>query len=58
MQGDPLGGFTLEPGHYRIWVDRLRGRFPTAALAVLLEGGYAPDRVAAGVVEVAGALAA
>jgi acetoin utilization deacetylase AcuC-like enzyme len=57
MLGDPLGGFTLEPEHYRVWVHRLRTRFPSVPLAVLLEGGYAPERVAAGVVEVASALA-
>lgn len=56
MHGDLLGGFTLEPHHYRIWVERIRDRFPAAPLAAVLEGGYVPARVAAGVVEVAAAL--
>jgi acetoin utilization deacetylase AcuC-like enzyme len=58
MRGDLLGGFTLEPEHYRHWVERLRERFAGAALAVALEGGYVPSRVAAGTLEVARALAA
>ncbi|MEZ4587385.1 MAG: histone deacetylase [Gemmatimonadales bacterium] len=56
MQGDLLGGFTLEPEHYVEWVDRLRERFPATPLAAVLEGGYVPRRVAAGVVAVASAL--
>ena len=50
MLGDPLGGFTLEPEHYAIWVERMRGRFPAVPLVALIEGGYAPTRLAAGVV--------
>jgi len=57
MQGDLLGGFTLEPEHYVEWVDRLRQQFPNTPLAVVLEGGYVPRRLAAGVVAVARALA-
>ena len=49
MRDDPLGGFTLEPPHYADWVARLRGRLPGTPIAGLLEGGYRPERVAAGV---------
>ena len=48
MKGDPLGGFTLEPGHYADLTRRLRERFPRAPIVGLLEGGYAPSRVADG----------
>lgn len=58
MRGDLLGGFTLEPEHYRAWVDRIRQAFPAAPLAVLLEGGYVPTRVADGVLAVVEGLAA
>lgn len=50
LRGDPLGGFTLEPPDYAEWVRRLRRRCPEAALVGVLEGGYAPDRLADGVV--------
>ncbi len=56
MQGDPLGGFTLEPEHYGLWLQRLRERFPDAPIVALLEGGYAPARVAEGVVATLAAL--
>lgn len=56
MQGDPLGGFTLEPPHYAEWTTRIRERFPDAPVVGLMEGGYAPDRLAAGVVATLGAL--
>src|ERR671913_2424082 len=46
MNGDPLGGFTLEPIHYTELTRRLRERFPRAPIVGLLEGGYAPSRVA------------
>jgi acetoin utilization deacetylase AcuC-like enzyme len=48
MAGDPLGGFTLEPRHYAELTRRLRERFAGAPIVGLLEGGYAPSRVAAG----------
>jgi acetoin utilization deacetylase AcuC-like enzyme len=48
MRGDPLGGFTLEPGHFACWVDRLRAGWPDTPIAAMLEGGYAPGRVAEG----------
>lgn len=50
LQGDPLGGFTLEAEDYATWTTRLRERFPDAPVVGLLEGGYAPDRLADGVV--------
>jgi len=49
MQGDPLGGFTLEPGHYAEWVERLRAHLPGVPVAGVLEGGYEPGRLAEGV---------
>jgi acetoin utilization deacetylase AcuC-like enzyme len=49
MADDPLGGFTLEPVHYAQLVERLRTRLPAAPIVSLLEGGYAPVRVAEGV---------
>ena len=56
MRGDPLGGFTLEAEHYAEWTRRLRERFPRAPLAMVMEGGYAPDRLAAGVLATVRAL--
>jgi acetoin utilization deacetylase AcuC-like enzyme len=50
MAGDPLGGFTLEPEHYADLTRRLRDRFPSVPIVGTLEGGYVPDRLAAGVV--------
>jgi acetoin utilization deacetylase AcuC-like enzyme len=58
MRGDPLGGFTLEPEHYALWITRLRERFIDVPIVALLEGGYAPARLAAGVVATVEALAA
>lgn len=49
MRGDPLGGFSLEPWHYAEWVARLRALLPGVPLAGVLEGGYAPARLADGV---------
>ncbi len=49
MQGDPLGGFTLEPRHFAEWVQRLRTRLRGVPIAGMLEGGYLPGRVAEGV---------
>lgn len=48
MRGDPLGGFTLEPGHYADLTRRMRERLPDAAIVGLLEGGYIPSRLADG----------
>lgn len=50
LRGDPLGGFTLEPEDYATWTTRLRERFPDIPLVGLMEGGYAPARLADGVV--------
>jgi len=50
MRGDPLAGFTLEPGHYADLTRRLRTRWPGAPFAAMLEGGYAPERLADGVI--------
>ncbi|MBW8839544.1 MAG: histone deacetylase, partial [Gemmatimonadetes bacterium] len=49
MSGDPLGGFTLEPEHYRDLTIRLRHRLPGVPIVCLLEGGYVPTRLAEGV---------
>ena len=57
MRGDPLGGFTLEPEHYATWIGRLRARFPVVPIVALMEGGYAPSRLADGVVATITALA-
>jgi acetoin utilization deacetylase AcuC-like enzyme len=48
MAGDPLGGFTLEPRHYRVLTERLRERMPGAPILGTLEGGYVPGRLAKG----------
>jgi histone deacetylase 6 len=48
MAGDPLGGFTLEPRHYRILTERLRERMPETPIVGTLEGGYVPGRLAKG----------
>jgi acetoin utilization deacetylase AcuC-like enzyme len=57
MAGDPLGGFTLEPDHYAEWTRRIRTRLPGVPVLSLLEGGYAPTRVAEGVLAHVQALA-
>jgi acetoin utilization deacetylase AcuC-like enzyme len=57
MEGDPLGGFTLEPVHFADWVGRLRTTFPTAPMVALMEGGYLPARLADGVLATVAALA-
>jgi acetoin utilization deacetylase AcuC-like enzyme len=56
MRGDPLGGFTLEPSHYAALTQRLRDRLAGVPIVGLLEGGYIPERVSAGVAETVGAL--
>jgi acetoin utilization deacetylase AcuC-like enzyme len=57
MRGDPLGGFTLEPEHFAIWIGRMRERFAGVPIVALMEGGYAPQRLADGVVATVNALA-
>ncbi len=56
MKNDPLAGFTLEPEHYADLTRRLRTRWPAAPFAATLEGGYAPSRLADGVLAHLGAL--
>ena len=56
MTGDPLGGFTLEPGHYADLTRRIRERLPRAPIVGLLEGGYTPSRIAEGAMAHIGAL--
>ena len=56
MRGDPLGGFTLEPADYATWTSRIRERFPRAPLIGVMEGGYAPARLAEGVAATVGGL--
>ena len=56
MAGDPLGGFTLEPGHYADLTVRVRERLPQTPVVGLLEGGYVPSRLADGVLAHIGAL--
>jgi acetoin utilization deacetylase AcuC-like enzyme len=50
MSGDPLGGFTLEPGHYGALMETLLARCPGQPVVGLLEGGYNPSRLADGVI--------
>ena len=49
MLDDPLGGFTLEPMHYAQLTMRLRERLPDVPIVSLMEGGYDPVRLAAGI---------
>ena len=49
MLGDPLGGFTLEPEHYALWIQRIREHLVDVPIVGVMEGGYAPARLAAGV---------
>jgi len=57
MRGDPLGGFTLEPRHYAQLCEQLRSRLPGVPIVALLEGGYAPELLAAGALATLQALA-
>ena len=57
LAGDPLGGFTLEPEDMAFWTRALRERLGTAPVAMVLEGGYRLDLLAAGVRAVVRALA-
>ncbi len=56
MLGDPLGGFTLEPDDFGTWTTRLRERFAGTPVVALMEGGYVPSRLAAGVLATVRAL--
>jgi acetoin utilization deacetylase AcuC-like enzyme len=60
LAGDPLGGLLLEPEHLHALTLELLERAERHAagrLALMLEGGYRPDRVGAAVREVVRALA-
>jgi acetoin utilization deacetylase AcuC-like enzyme len=57
MRGDPLGGFTLEPGHYADLTTRVRERLPEIPIVGMLEGGYIPSRLAEGALAHLAALA-
>lgn len=53
LSGDPLGGFTLEIPDFELLTDELVSRANTwckGRVVSVLEGGYAPDRVAAAAV--------
>lgn len=54
LAGDPLAGFTLEPEDYATWTRSLRAL--GIPMASVLEGGYAPGRVAAAAAAHVGAL--
>ena len=49
LHGDPLGGFTLEPGDIARWTTAFRDRVSPAPVVGVLEGGYRLDLLAAGV---------
>src|SRR5438046_1121310 len=48
LNGDPLGGFTLEPEDMARWTALLRERVAPAPVVCVLEGGYRLDLLAAG----------
>jgi acetoin utilization deacetylase AcuC-like enzyme len=60
LAGDPLGGFTLEPSHIAGITERLVVRakdWCAGRVVSVMEGGYEPDRVAAGAMAHLSALA-
>jgi acetoin utilization deacetylase AcuC-like enzyme len=60
LRGDPLGHLLLEPAHLHQATRMLMERAQSSAqgrVAIVLEGGYAPPRLAHGVVDVVRALA-
>ena len=57
LDGDPLGGFTLEPEDMAGWTVAFRERAGNAPVVALLEGGYRVDLLAQGVQAVVAALA-
>lgn len=57
LNGDPLGGFTLEPEDLAGWTRAFRDRAGTAPVIAVLEGGYRIDLLAAGVQAMVAALA-
>jgi acetoin utilization deacetylase AcuC-like enzyme len=58
LRGDPLGGLHLEPADLHAATLRIREHCTSAEgrMVVALEGGYAPERTALGVVDVLRAL--
>jgi acetoin utilization deacetylase AcuC-like enzyme len=48
LDGDPLGGFTLEPDDMARWTTMWRERVAPAPVVGVLEGGYRLDLLAAG----------
>src|SRR6185503_17307213 len=53
LDGDPLGGFTLEPGHIAVLTNELVTRaegWCGGRVVSSLEGGYAPERLGQGCV--------
>ena len=57
LDGDPLGGFTLESEDMAAWTVAFRERAGNAPVVALLEGGYRIDLLAQGVQAVVAALA-
>ena len=57
LDGDPLGGFTLEPEDLAGWTVEFRERAGNAPVVAFLEGGYRVDLLAQGVQAVVAALA-
>jgi acetoin utilization deacetylase AcuC-like enzyme len=57
LNGDPLGGFTLEPEDLAAWTAAFRERAGMAPVVAVLEGGYRTDLLAAGTQAVVAALA-
>ena len=57
LNGDPLGGFTLEPEDMAGWTVEFLERAGNAPVVALLEGGYRVDLLAQGVQAVVAALA-
>jgi len=57
LDGDPLGGFTLEPGDFAGWTRGFRARAGSAPVIAFLEGGYRVDLLADGVRATVSALA-
>jgi len=57
LDGDPLGGFTLEPEDMAGWTRAFRERAGKAPVVAVLEGGYRLDLLAAGAQAVVAALA-
>jgi acetoin utilization deacetylase AcuC-like enzyme len=61
LAGDPLGGFTLEPADlagFTRWLAGHAERWCAGRVVAALEGGYLPERVAAGALAVLRALRA